>query len=160
MIAQRDVHDPALDRRHRREQLLPSLAGHALGHGEGAALEVLVPLLLELLAVELDLLLDLPSDQGLVHQHLHRVEQLAVTVGQAAPVDAVQADQDLGLVLLGAHDHVEFRQRERGLAPLANRLRAFRLLPLCGDVAEERLEVADGQVTASAPSPSSTAATA
>src|SRR4051794_3034883 len=144
VVLQRQVDDAPLDRRHRRQELLPPVGAHALGGVAGALREVVVAPRLEAVAIELDVLLGLASDERLVRQDLQRVERLAVLLGHAPRVAPVQADEDLRVVLLRAHVEVEARVVDRLFAPLAHGLRRFGLGALLRhfDRLEGALEVA------------------
>src|ERR1051326_1762594 len=147
VVLQRQVDDAPLDRGHGRQELFAAVAAHALGGVAGALREILVAPRLEAAAIELDVLLGLPSDEGLVREHLQRVERLAVLLDHAPRVAPVQAHDDLLLVLLGAHVEVEARVVDDLFAPLAHRLRGVRLLPLLRRLGRgELLEVARLQI--------------
>src|SRR5262249_19548943 len=121
------MHDAALDRRHRRQQLLAAVAAHAVRHFARGLLELLDAPALERAAIELDVLLHLAAHERLVRQHLNRVEQLAVMFGEAARVAAIEAHDDLRVVLFGAHHERQARQLNHALAPLAHELRGLGL---------------------------------
>ena len=67
------MNDPALDRAHRGQQLFASVATDPVGGLPRAHAQLLNALLLELRAVQLDLLLDFAPGQSLVGQNLNRV---------------------------------------------------------------------------------------
>src|SRR5260221_12625428 len=119
VVLQREVNDAPLDRTHGRQELLEAIAADAVGDFPCLLPELFDALLLELLAIELDVFLQLPADQGLVRQDLNGVEQLAVAVDDAAGVAAIQPHNDLRLVLLGAQLEVEAGPVGQRLAPLA-----------------------------------------
>ncbi len=103
------MNDSPLDRAHGRKELLTAVAADEVGRFAGLLSELLDTTLLELLAIDLDILLELPSDERLVRQYLHGVEELTVTIDHSPGVTTVQPDDDLCLVFLGSSDEIEAR---------------------------------------------------
>src|SRR6188474_3307787 len=99
--------DAPFDRRHRRKQLLAAPTTHPIRNLPRAPAEVFLAMSLELLAIELDLFLDLAADERLVCEHLDRVEQLPVPVDQSATITAVETHMNLCFVLFTARHDVE-----------------------------------------------------
>src|SRR5260221_6837647 len=119
VVLQREVNDAPLDRTHGRQELLAAIATDAVRDFACLLHQLFDALLLELQAIELDVLLELPPDQRLVGQDLNGVEQLALAVDDAAGVAAIQPHDDLRLVLLGAQLEVEAGPVDQLIDPLA-----------------------------------------
>src|SRR6185369_7382479 len=142
VFPQRHMHDAPLDRTHRREQKLAAVFANAISDFTRTLFELFDALALEVLAIELDVLLDLAADQRLVRQHLQRIEQLAVAIDHPPPVRPVEADVDLRLILFRAHREAQLCERKYLFAPGANRGRGLRLRSLLRNVGGELFEIA------------------
>src|ERR1051326_4556994 len=163
VVLQREVHDAALDRRHRGKELLVAVAADLIGQLTGSLPQLRHAALFELFAIELDVFVDLAAGERLVREHLQRVEQLAALVGESRRIGPIQPDVNALLILGRSNDNAQFRERDHLLAPGVHHRGALRLLFLsrrfdseAGEVA--RLHVAVATIAATATSAASTAA--
>jgi len=113
----------ALDRRHRRKKLLASAAPNAIRNLSRGLRELLCSALLERLAIQLDVFLNLPANHRFIAQHLNRVQQFTVLIGQEMRIPTEEPHGDLGVVFLGANVELQLRELQQLPVPLSNRSR-------------------------------------
>src|SRR5258708_36280784 len=100
------MNDSPLDRAHGRKELLTAVAADEVGRFAGFLSELLHATLLELLAIDLDILFELSANEGFVREHLDGVEELTVPIDHSPGVTTVQPDDGSSPVFLGSADPV------------------------------------------------------